>query len=284
VEHEPILPAGALSCVVVGLSISGSPDLGRLGLGEVHVELALGEVTRSVLLAGGRLVYGGHLEPEGYTAFLISELEKYGHPKRPLVVCLAWQEHRERSLDELEAAEHALDVRGKIEYLALDGATVDKAADRDEAPVPVKDPELRARALTAMRRHVTELCDARVLMGGRREGFQGTLPGVIEEARLAIEAGQPVFFAGGFGGAVHDAAQTLGLGVDGWPKFSPESRDWHDALCRTAEEAGWEPTSNGLTHSENLRLAATHRPSDVATLVALGLGRLVRDGKLGGEQ
>ena len=261
-EHEPILPAGALSCVAVGLSISGSPDLGRLGLGEVHVELALGEVARSVLLAGGRLVYGGHLEPEGYTAFLISELEKYGHPKRPLVVCLAWQEHRERSLDELEAAEHALHVRGKIEYLALDGATVDKAADRDEAPVPVKDPELRARALTAMRRHLTELCDARVLIGGRREDFQGTLPGVIEEARLAIQAGQPVFFAGGFGGAVHDAAQTLGLEVDGWPKFSPESET---GTRRCAEPPKKRAGSRHRTGSRRARTCGSRRPTAQAT-------------------
>lgn len=283
-EHEPILPARALRGVAVGLSISASPDLGRLGLAAIHVELALGEVARSVLFAGGRLVYGGHLDPEGYTAYLISELEKYGNPTQPLVVCLAWHEHRERSLDELEAAENALDVRGRIEYLALDGTPVDKSAGRDEAPIPVENPELRAQALTAMRCHLTNICDARVLMGGRREGFQGALPGITEEARLAIAAGQPSFFAGGFGGSAHDAAQTLGLEVDGWPEFSAASGDWLDALRRTAEEAGWEPTLNGLTDDENQRLAATHRPSDVATLVALGLGRLVRAGTLGGEE
>jgi hypothetical protein len=278
-----MLPAGALTGVTVGLSISGSPDLGRLGLTEMHVELTLGEVARSVSLAGGGLVYGGHLDPEGYTAFLISELEKYGHPKRPLVVCLAWQEHRERSIEELHAAEDALGVRGHIEYLSLDGVAVDKAADREAAPVSVEEPAQRALALTAMRRRMTELCDARILMGGRREGFQGALPGVIEEAQLAVEAGQPIFLAGGFGGAVHDAAETLGLDVDGWPRLSPEASDWLESLREKAREAAWQPIDNGLTDEENHRLAATHRPSDVATLVALGLGRLARAGKLGGE-
>jgi hypothetical protein len=40
VAPEPILPNGALHGVTVGLSISGSPDLGRLGLNEIHIELA----------------------------------------------------------------------------------------------------------------------------------------------------------------------------------------------------------------------------------------------------
>lgn len=273
-EHEAILPPDALAGKAVGLSVSDSPDLGRLGQAEIHLRLALGEVARSVLFAGGDLVYGGHLDPDGYTAFLQSELEKYGRSDRPLLVCLAWQEHRERSLDELDEAEDTLGLRGEIEYLSPEGSPVDKAVDRDDAPVPVEDADLRAKALTGLRRHVTKVSDARVLIGGRREGYQGIMPGVIEEALLAIEAGQPVFLAGGFGGATHDAASALGLTVDGWPPLASEGADWLAALASGVERSGWQPESNGLTRDENLRLAATHRPSDVATLVALGLGRL----------
>lgn len=278
---EAILPIGALAGARVGLSISVSPDVERLGLAPLHVELALGEVTRTVLLAGGRLVYGGHLDPGGYTAFLQSELEKYGRRDRPLTVCLAWQEHRELALSELEAAEQDLSLLGRIEYLAPDGSEMDKADGRGEAPLPVEDPEFRAQALTSLRRHLTGLCDARVLIGGKREGFQGAMPGVIEEALLAIAAGQPAFFAGGFGGATYDAAKQLGLGVEGWPAFGCSApSDWISNLESTVSEAGWVPESNGLTRDENRLLAATHRPSDVATLVAVGLGRLARDDKL----
>ncbi len=276
-EHETILPSDALAGKAVGLSVSDSPDLGRLGLVELHLRLALGEIARSVLFAGGELVYGGHLDPEGYTAFLESELEKYGRSDRPLLVCLAWQVHRERSLDELNEAEVALGLRGKIEYLSPQGLPVDKAEDRDGAPLPGGDADLRAEALTGLRRRLTEVCDARVLIGGRREGYQGVMPGVIEEALLAIGASQPIFLAGGFGGATYDAAHALGLGVDSWPQLAPHGAEWLASLSTEAERSGWRSEANGLTHEENLRLAATHRPSDVATLVALGLGRLARE-------
>jgi hypothetical protein len=284
VADDAILPADALEGVAVGLSISGSPDLARLGLTEVHVELTLGEVARSVLLGGGGLVYGGHLDPEGYTAFLQSELEKYSRADRPLLVCLAWQEHRERALTELEAAEAQLGIRGKIEYLSPDGSPVDKAADRDDAPVPVEDRSLRAEALTSMRRYLRDVSDARVVIGGRRDGFQGAMPGVIEETLLAVEAGQPLFLAGGFGGAAYDAAAELGLGVEDWPQMREGYDDWLASIAATAKRAEWKPESNGLTREENLRLAATHRPSDVSTLVALGLGRLRRQGESRGQK
>jgi hypothetical protein len=37
---------------------------------------------------------------------------------------------------------------------------------------------------------------------------------------------------------------------------------------------GWAGLNNGLADHENRRLAASHRPSDIAALVSLGLGRL----------
>jgi hypothetical protein len=262
------------------LSVSTSPDLARLGLDESHVELTLGEIARVVLLGGGRLVYGGHLDPGGYTAFLHGELDKYGRPAS-LLICLPWQVHRELALDELEQAGQSLGVKGEIEYLAPDGAPISAGADRGPAPEPVDDPELRRYALSGMRRHVTELCDARVLVGGKRTGFDGVMPGLIEEATLAIAGRQPVFLAGGFGGATHDAAAALGLPVDGWPRLADQEAEWIAVLDDAAAGAEFEPEQNGLAREENLRLAASHRPSDIATLVAVGLGRLRERGELG---
>jgi hypothetical protein len=77
-----LLPHDALRGIQVGISVSKSPDLARLGLLEAHFRLALGEIARVVLVSGGGLIYGGHLNPEGYTAFLVSRvinsLRKYG--------------------------------------------------------------------------------------------------------------------------------------------------------------------------------------------------------------
>ena len=142
----------------------------------------------------------------------------------------------------------------------------------------VAEPELRAKALTGLRRYMAAQTSARLVVGGRRSGYQWVMPGVVEEALLAVEAGHPVFLAGGFGGATADVARALGLGVPDWPELRSESDTGHEdgvrALERAARQHGWSPESNGLNEEENLRLAASHRASDVASLVALGLGRL----------
>ena len=52
---------------VIGLSISASPDLELLGLSELHVREAVVRVSELLLSQGAALVYGGHLQAEGYT-------------------------------------------------------------------------------------------------------------------------------------------------------------------------------------------------------------------------
>jgi hypothetical protein len=47
------------------------------------------------------------------------------------------------------------------------------------------------------------------------------------------------------------------------------------------DDGSWLPPDAGLDDDENRRLAATHRPSDIAALVSLGLGRLRRDAGTG---
>jgi hypothetical protein len=50
---------------------------------------------------------------------------------------------------------------------------------------------------------------ARVLIGGKVAGASGFLPGVFEEALLALERGQPLYVLGGFGGAAAHLAEQL---------------------------------------------------------------------------
>jgi hypothetical protein len=45
-------------------------------------------------------------------------------------------------------------------------------------------------------------------------------------------------------------------------------------LAAIAEASGSTADVNGLTLEENQRLAVTHRPTEIASLVILGLGRL----------
>ena len=73
----------ALRGVRVGISVSDSDDLGRLGLTDAHAEQAVGEVARAILIAGGSLVYGGRVKPSGFTQYLMHEIRRYGHDHEP---------------------------------------------------------------------------------------------------------------------------------------------------------------------------------------------------------
>jgi len=273
------LLADSLSGVRVGISVSESADLNRLGLVERHLRLALGEVSRVVIRAGANLVYGGHLDPSGYTAFLESELDRYGRTDSPLRLIIGWSEHRRMTLGDLLRHRDALGLKGCIAYLDADGAEIAADAARGEDPEPV-EPEIIATSLTALRRALVSATDVRVLIGGKERGFQGRMPGLMEEALLAIRSGQPLFLAGGFGGATASLAAVACGMAERWPlpdpgRATPDDRVTHalDAVREAMTSTEWSVTNNGLSTDDNLRLATSHRPSEVASLIARGLDR-----------
>jgi hypothetical protein len=128
---------------------------------------------------------------------------------------------------------------------------------------------------------MTGMTDCRVLIGGKRAGFAGRFPGVLEEAIIAIESGVPIFLAGGFGGVVLDAIRVLRPADAAWAQFeSTEQRDGRLVeglgLLASVRTLSNRDQSNGLSPAENSRLAATHRPSEIAALVSLGVGRIAQ--------
>lgn len=258
----------------LGISISKSEDLGQLGLTEAHVRMALGEVARATLIAGGQLVYGGHLDPDGYTSFLVRECEKYQSRDRPFLGCVSWSEHRRLPLSEIARRSKEIGLLGRYEFLDPEGRPTDPTVDRTEEPETV-DADSAVIALTGLRTRLADHADARVLLGGKRSGYAGRIPGVVEEAILSIRRGKPVFIAGGFGGAAADMAVTLGLDAERW-LHAPDrtSASGQDELAASAEGADWEATTNGLTFEQNQRLAVTYRASEIASLVVLGMSKV----------
>jgi SLOG cluster2 len=276
---EPRLRADALKGVRVGVSVSESRELRRLGLMEEHLRLALGEVSRVVLRAGASLVYGGHLRPGGYTTFLASELDRYGRSDQPIQLIVGWSEHRSVPLSELTRHRQTLGLKGAFTYLDASGDQIDAHDGRGEKPEPITD-DVVETSLTGLRRFLTSVTDARILIGGMESDFKGRMPGVIEEALLAIGARQPLFLAGGFGGATASVAQVACNQEERWPPRDA-SRDVTDSRVEASlgevreaiVSSRWSIIANGLSLEENLRLVASHRPSEIASLVAIGLSR-----------
>ena len=279
-----LLSVDTLTGTRIGISASNSDDLDRLGLLEGHFNLALGELARMTLLLGGRLQYCGHLRPDGITAFLMGELKRYSRGNSPLDVVLAWPVHRATSLAELRRADEDLGANGTLLCLDLLGRPADPAVGRGEAAEQVPPRDVPA-GLTEMRRFANARAPARLLVGGRRSGYSGSIPGILEEAILALEGSKALFLAGGFGGVTHDIVATIAPDAAAWfPSADAATdrgeREGLEIVTSLAAARGWAALENGLDASENHRLAATHRPSEIAALVGLGLGRLASAGLL----
>jgi hypothetical protein len=143
--------------------------------------------------------------------------------------------------------------------------------------------------LTKMREAMTSAIQARVVLGGRVSGQQGLLPGVLEEAALALRTGVPLYLAGGFGGcaqllasAVSGSAPTeltLDYQLRNTPRYqelfdvasSAGTVSAFDELVGLFTGAGVEGLHNGLDVAENGRLFVTDDVDEVVALVLRGL-------------
>lgn len=271
---EPhLIPRDALKNVDVAISVSDSQDLRRLGLTDEHCRLAVAELARGILLAGGRITYGGNLSPAGFTQILMDEVHRYGDARRSLTLCVPDEQHREISQNELKKIDKRLGTSAQL--ILLDGAGEEINLHGD--PSPKSASITPAATLTAMRQFITRRTQARVLVGGKLAGYQGTMPGIIEEAGLSLAAAQPLYVAGGFGGAAAAVASGLGIDDQAWaPSDFPtgaSETSIQQEIAKLAHCAEKNNATDGLNEAQRKQLAATHRAGDIATLVLVGLAR-----------
>ena len=269
-------PSHTETSTAVEISVSDSPDMQALGLSDGHLRDAMAEIALQVLASGTSLACGGNLWQHGFTEVLAELVGRYrDHPRHggTIVVTdyLAWPVHIRMTSNELAAfsAEHEPAVR--LVFLGLDGA---RLAREQRLKLPVHEPneDEWTKGLTAMRTVMRNDIQARVVLGGRVEGYKGTMPGIAEETCLSLEAGQPVFVLGGFGGCARDIAETVGLAE----RWAGSRGDWAGREC--FRKYSPDDLRNGLSREENIVLARTPHIQEAVTLVSRGLRRILGDG------
>ena len=128
----------------------------------------------------------------------------------PVLNYLAWPVHigmEVASLKELES-----ELRGCAGLVLVDLTGTRLSMDsRAQCASHFPEESDWSTGLTAMRRLMSDETDARILLGGRVEGYKGRMPGIAEEAIVSMEKRQPLFLIGGFGGCARDVAEMLGL-------------------------------------------------------------------------
>lgn len=228
-----------LSGFVIALSISDAPDRGKLGFPAREIDRALYSICTVVVRSGGRILYAGDLRPTGYTfktfrhlaaayaaqgetpfTHIIAEPVLRRTPFDLLFTTLS--EARGTAKTFISLGEYLIPIRRRGEGLLLGEKGAERTELKDAAALgtwlnnlPVSQ---SADAFTAMRQSVTKVSDARVAIGGKMglldkplDRYEGSMPGVVEEAIISLEADQPFLPLGAFGGAARDLAIALGL-------------------------------------------------------------------------
>lgn len=211
---------------VIGVSISDSPDLERLGFGVEHLHEIMLSVARMLLRSGTEahpihLAYGGDLRPGGFTQTLfdLAQSEGQGDWQGRMYSYIAWPYYLDLSeSDEAQLISSCdfLRITPKDSGFADTPAST-RPSDRHEASPQA----VTARCISTLREQMTsggkvtldgkevQGLTARLIFGGKRVGYTGVMPGIFEEFMLAEEHGVPVYIMGGFGGAAGDLAKAV---------------------------------------------------------------------------
>jgi SLOG cluster2 len=228
----------ALTGKSVALSASDAPDRARLGLPAREVDRALFSVCTVLVRAGARIVYAGNLDPKGLTFGMFRHLTgayAAAH-KAPFIHIVPEPILRAASFDTLLSAlregaavvatlihieDSLLPIRAVEDGLRIgEGRSRIRLADHAQFEnwLNARKAVDSATAFSLARKAMTEVSDARILLGGKMgllhhlsDAYQGAMPGIVEEAIFALEAGLPCVPLGAFGGAARDVAIALNL-------------------------------------------------------------------------
>ena len=78
--------------------------------------------------------------------------------------------------------------------------------------LPSSTPEnayIWSRCLTDIREKSISTSTVRICAGGRRSGYKGKMPGLLEEIILSLDKSKPIFLLGGFGGIVGEVCSLI---------------------------------------------------------------------------
>lgn len=299
----------------ISVSISQSDDVRKYGLSPEHLDTLSDEIHLYLLIAGLQIAYGGALNgnfshASNFTLRLFELVRAYSKlaedanakPLKNAILNVApwplWLNYGDAELNLFgDIAEYEKVPRPDVPWCDDE---LFPLSENDGRPLDANTPQRRyawARGLSAMREQITAKSQARLVIGGKLSGFSGIVPGVVEEAWLSIKARQPLFIAGGFGGAARAVCDHLknkerSEFSENWPQQTIP--DYQTVLALYTQHGGTPSTmsqigndlgiqthaelaqifNNGLNEQENCELICCTDPQRIAQLVLTGIGRL----------
>ncbi len=213
----------------VGISVSPCADAERMGIDSRQINRIVIRMAQFILNRSMRVVFGHNWREDGVMEAVFNYAIKVASGRSTV----------ERKSDDIlsDKTEDSEEIRMlnvvPVERNALSRVALDAQRESDgilkvltvnevfeclkkREPkltsqfFPDLEKEERANELTKLRLCLTALLDpgCRICLGGKTSGFQGKESGIIEEARLALDFGKPLYLLGGFGGATKLAGEN----------------------------------------------------------------------------
>ena len=255
---------------VIAVSISESPDMLTLGLSDEHLRDAMVGTARYLLRTGTKLAYGGDLRQHGFSELLFELVARYRAVEKDfeenagVTNYLAWPVHIRLPFKKVEETAKAPEGPARLICLDIHGKpmTLEERSKRQQG----KPTEIDwSRGLTAMRKCMLLNTNARIVLGGRVDGYKGEIPGIAEEALLSLNAKQPLFVIGGYGGCSRDIAVSIGL----LKERKLDRRSWPGR--EKFKRFSTADLNNGLSIEDNCTLARTSHIDQAIVLILRGL-------------
>ena len=284
--------ANKLNEAQIAISVSDSEDLPLLGIGrDMLCDLTV-ELSRHILKAGGKMIYGGDLRKDGYTKLFRDLSDQYGKYEKEkknvfyFTNYLAWPLYNQMSM--VDKADY-LSCRVQLEECHPSAAIPFDLKKEFVPPVDVSLRYMWATSLTVMRQLAEEQAKARVLVGGKVKGFLGRMAGIVEEFITAKQANHPVYLIGGFGGATKllsdiiekkkDVKADVLLDIACEDAKYKELYEYYKSKGSQIDYSILDIISvgdlknNGLSDEENLRLFHSVNIMEIVSLVLKGLSK-----------
>lgn len=275
----------------IAISVSESDDLELHGMGQSMLRDLTVELSRHILIANGKLVYGGDLREGGYTELFKELSYQYGQYEKADSTHFYFENYISWPITTTLTDEVTADfMHNRVKIIPVDPADECKILSDVGKYIPpnrVENLYLWGRSLSRMRKEMEAVVSARIIVGGRCSGFNGCMAGLLEEFKLAKESKHPIFLVGGFGGVAGMLCKVIRKEIH-YSIFKNEAckLSSYSSLCLYYEQKGnyidyswldglsYDDLQNGLNNEDNQRLFDSKNVMEIVSLIIKGLSTL----------
>lgn len=239
--------------IKIGLSVSEISDNSIIKT-NAQLKIMLIELCRYLIVSGTKIVYGGNIS--------LTTKHNFVNILNDIIANYSLREDNNKIVQNFYLGDFSIPEEKMAELAsAFEFIEIESKQTTGEVVATMAD------ELTQLRERINDESCARIVIGGKLDGYVGKMPGVIEETLIAIKKSKPVFILGAFGGA----AELLAKCINGCE--AKELLGFADIL-NEINGRGYSCLNNGLSDDENKELFESDNVSLNIALILKGIKKL----------